>query len=185
MKQVDQTIQKFRLPKVGQIGIVVRNMGAVLPQYARLLNVNPWFRSKTVEQEVTYRGKKISMDLDLLLGYSGRMEVELIGVGSEEENIYTEVLRKGGGLHHLGFFVSDFDRRMLTLKNTGVKVLQQGRIATGGGSITQYAYLNTVEQCGVILELIESKLKGRIPVPHTKFMMGIGSLTGDVEKLRF
>ncbi len=38
-------------------------------------------------------------------------------------------------------------------------------------------------QCGIITELIETKLKG-IYVPQNRFMMYIGLVTGDVEKLR-
>lgn len=185
MQSLNSTIEKFRLPRVGQIGIVLQDLEEMLPQYSLLLNLRPWFRSKTKEQEVYYRGKKIDIRLDLRLAFSGSIEIEVIGANSNEENVYTDVLNKGGGLHHLGFFVNDFDKRLQKFKSAGYEVLQQGQFLTYGGSITKFAYLDTIEQCGVILELIESKIGGRIPVPHTKFMMGIGSLTGDVEKLKF
>ncbi|MFZ2632787.1 MAG: hypothetical protein WA081_04945 [Desulfosalsimonadaceae bacterium] len=50
--------------------------------------------------------------------------------------------------------------------------------------MTKYAYLDTVAQCGIITELIETKLMG-IHVPQNSLMMYIGLVTGDVEMLRF
>lgn len=119
----------------------------------------------------------------MLFAYSGKVQIELIGVMSKEESVYSEVINKGGGLHHLGFFVSDFDQRISSLKEAGVEVIQQGYINTAGGTTSKFAYLDTVERCGINIELIETKLKGRFSVPQTKFMMQIGTLTGDVEKI--
>jgi catechol 2,3-dioxygenase-like lactoylglutathione lyase family enzyme len=179
---VDQAIKKFDLPKVGQIGIVARDLESMVQQYAKLLDLNPWFRMKAKEQDVYFRGEKINMELDLIFAYSGGVQIELISLKSEEENIFSEVWHKGGGLHHLGFFVSDLDRKVSTFKAAGIEVLQHGRIKTSGGTVSKYAYLDTAHQCGTFLELIESRLKGRLPLPQTKLMMRIGSLTGDVEK---
>ena len=46
--------------------------------------------------------------------------------------------------------------------------------------MTKYAYMDTVSTCGVISEIIESKLV-RIPVFHNNFMMHVARLTGDID----
>lgn len=95
------------------------------------------------------------------------------------------MLRKnGGGIHHLGAVVWDFDGKLAKVREAGIHVLQSGTITTKGAAVTKYAYLDTVAQCGIITELIETKLMG-IHVPQNSLMMYIGLVTGDVEMLRF
>jgi hypothetical protein len=62
-------------------------------------------------------------------------------------------------------------------------VIQSGVIKTVGGAVTKYAYMDTVSTCGIISEIIESKLIG-IPVFHNNFMMHVGRLTGDIDLIR-
>ena len=69
------------------------------------------------------------------------------------------------------------------MKDAGVTVLQSGSIATKGGAVTRFAYLDTREQCGFISELIETTLLG-LPMPHSKLIMDIGCITGDVERMK-
>ena len=177
-------IEGMNFPKMNQIGIVVKNIPESASYYSKLLGIGPWFRSNTVKHEVVFRDKPISLDLDLVIAFQGGMEYELIEVKDGDECIYPEILRKnGGGLHHLGAVVSDFDGKLAKVREAGIGVIQSGTITTKGRAVTRYAYLDTVAQCGIITELIETKLMG-IHVPQNKLMMGIGRITGDVEMLR-
>jgi len=72
--------QGLSLPKIGQIGIVVNDMDTSIQHYSKLLNLGSWFRSKTIEHEILFRGRKIILELDLLFAYSGGIQVELIDV---------------------------------------------------------------------------------------------------------
>jgi hypothetical protein len=63
------------------------------------------------------------------------------------------------------------------------EVLQSGAITTKGSAITRYAYLDTIKQCSIISELIVTTLKG-LRMPHGKFIMEIGCITGDVERVQ-
>ena len=62
----------------------------------------------------------------------------------------------------------------------GIGVIQSGVIKTVGGAVTKHAYIDTVSTCGIISEIIESKLVG-IAVFHNNFMMHAGRLTGDID----
>jgi catechol 2,3-dioxygenase-like lactoylglutathione lyase family enzyme len=182
MPQVEmRSIKRLKLPKVNQIGILVKDIPEAVAYYTKLLNIGPWYRSNTVRNEAVYRGKPINIEVDIVLAFQGGVEIELIQVKSKEENVYSEMLaQSGSGIHHLGFTVSGYDKKLEEMKANGIEVLQSGVITTKGSAITRYAYLDTIRECGIISELIATTLKG-LPMPHCKLIMDIGRLTGDVE----
>lgn len=174
-----KNFKKLGLSRIGQVGIVVKDIARSMEYFSGLYNVGPWYRTKLAEEEMCYKGKKIDLKLDIVIAFTGKVEIELIQVISGEENIYSEILKKqGGGVHHLGFLVSGFDRKLEAVKEMGVKPLQWGTLRTAGGAVTRFAYLDTIDTCGVITEFIETKLFG-ISMPHSNLIMRIGSLTGD------
>jgi methylmalonyl-CoA/ethylmalonyl-CoA epimerase len=185
MKQPDiNSISRMKLPGLGQIGILVQNIPEAIVYYSKFLNIGPWYRSNTVMNESVYRGKPFKPDLDIVLAFNGGVEIELIEDKGNQENVYSDMLSKvGGGIHHIGFLVSNYDRKLEEMKANGVEVLQSGTITTKGSAITKYAYLDTVKQCGIVSELISTTLMG-IPMPHGRFIMEIGRLTGDVERVK-
>ncbi len=178
-----KNFKKLGLSRIGQVGIVVRDIARSMEYFSGLYNVGPWYRTKLAEEEMSYRGKKIDLKLDIVIAFTGKVEIELIQVISGEENIYSSILEKqGGGVHHLGFLVSGFDRKLEAVKAMGVRPLQWGTLRTAGGAVTRFAYLDTIDTCGVITEFIETKLFG-ISMPHSNLIMRIGSLTGDCTRI--
>ena len=178
------TIDRMKLPRVNQIGILVEDIPAAVAWYSKILNIAPWYRSNTVRHETVYRGGAISIDADIVLAFSGGVEIELIQVRGGDECVYTDMLGKSGcGIHHIGYVVTGYDRKLAAMRAAGIEVIQSGVITTKGSAVTRYAYLDTIGRCGVISELIDTKLKG-IPMPHARFIMDIGCITGDVERIR-
>ena len=174
---------QMNLPRLNQVGILVKDMSEAIACYSRLLNVKPWYRSNTVSHEALYRGKPVSTDTEIALAFQGATEIELIQVKHHEDCVYSDLLAKsGGGLHHVGFIVSGYDEKLARMKANGIDVLQSGVITTKGSAVTRYAYLDTVKECGIISELIETRLIG-LRMPHSRIMMEIGCLTGDVKRL--
>ena len=175
---------RMRLPNVNQIGILVPNISEAVAYYTKLFNIGHWYRSNTVKHEAIYRGKPVNTEVNIVLAFQGAMEIELIQVKHEDECVYSDLLRKsGGGIHHLGFTVSGYDKKLDQMKRNGIEVLQSGVITTKGSAITRYAYLDTIKQCGIISELIVTTLKG-FRMPHGKLIMDIGCITGDVERVK-
>jgi methylmalonyl-CoA/ethylmalonyl-CoA epimerase len=185
MKQPDiRSLISMKLPNVGQVGILVQDIPEAVAYYTKLLNIGPWYRSNTIKHEAIYRGKPIKPDLDIAIAFQDGVEIELIQVKGNEEIVYSDMLRKcGGGIHHIGFLVSGYDKKIADMKANGVEVIQSGVITTKGSAITRYAYLDTVRQCGIISELISTTLKV-FPMPHSKLIMDIGCITGDVERVK-
>jgi hypothetical protein len=123
------------------------------------------------------------MEVDMVFAYSRKLMLELVEVKSGNSNIYSEHLeRHGEGLHHLGFEVSDFDRKMKLASELEIPVIQSGLVKSKGGAISKMAYLDTTAQLGYPIELMESRIMG-VPVGKSRFMMRVGCLLGDVSKV--
>ena len=75
-----------------------------------------------------------------------------------------------------------FTAKLKIVEQLRLEILFEGQFKTAGGGSVRFAYLDTRQQCGIILELINIKLYG-INVPQTEFMMNVGRLTGDVLKM--
>jgi len=171
--------------RIDQLGIVVHDADKTMRRYAETLGMRLWYRANSsAPTEVLSRGKKMTLDIDIYLGYLGRVQVELIESRAGSGGIYAEHLAaRGEGIHHVGFFVSNLDKKLVALGKTGIVPIQSGEIRSRGGAVTRYAYYETGGQGSIVAEFIETKLAG-IPVGMSRFMMKIGSLTGDAEKIR-
>jgi len=168
---------------MGQLGIVVKSIDRSLPYYSKVLNIKPWYRAEIEETEIFYKEKPIDVELDLAVGYSGALQFELIEVGKGDRNIYTDLIEKQGeGLHHLGFVVSEFDKGVETLRKYGFQRLQHGTLKTKGKAITRFAYFDSIEHCGYIIELIQTTLLG-ISVGQSRFLMKLGKVLGDINTI--
>jgi hypothetical protein len=179
-KTAIENINTFTPSKVGQIGMVVRDAKRSAENFSKLYNIKPWFKAKFAEKETFYRGEQIDFDAEILIGFCGGVEIELIQVNNDVETIYSDILKKqDGGIHHIGFFISGYDSKLAAIKTLGVEPLQWGTLKTTGGAVTRYVYFDTVKTCGTITEYIETKFLG-LSIPHTQFMVKISALTGDV-----
>lgn len=176
-------ITPLNLKAVNQLGIIVKNIDRSLINYRKLMNIRSWYRAQIIQEDIYYKNRRIDLKLDVAVGYSGRLQLELIEVLQGEENIYTELINnRGEGLHHIGFMVSNIQKKTEALKKSGLIPVQHGFIKTKGRAEIRFAYFDTVKICGYILELIETKLFG-INVGQSHFMIRVGRLMGDVETL--
>jgi methylmalonyl-CoA/ethylmalonyl-CoA epimerase len=173
---------------VRQIGIVVRSVPQTVEFYAKRLGIGPWFRPRLSAKEHFIGGERPAhFDLDLAIAFAGPVQYELIEHTGGDRNIYCDHLEQyGEGIHHLGFYVNDFDKRLAAYRNAGIGVLQAGTLTSGGsagGSVTRYAYLDTRMIGGVVMELIETRFLG-VNINMSRFWFELGSFMGDAEKIR-
>lgn len=178
----------LKLPKLGQLGIVVKDIEKTAKFYSDTFGLGPWFRAGLSDEEHNLGGKKrVDFDVDIVMAFSGKIQFELIRHIKGDRNIYLDYLEKcGEGIHHIGFYVSDFDRRLEAVEKMGIGVLQSGIIKSvgkAGGSVTKYAYLDTVKVGGIIFELIQTKFVG-VNIKMSRLWFELGNITGDLEKLK-
>jgi catechol 2,3-dioxygenase-like lactoylglutathione lyase family enzyme len=175
--------KNLKLPPISQIGIVVADLRKGVNYYRNLLTIKKWYRPKIIRCQYFYKGKQIDQQLDIAVGYSGKIQVELIQVSGTDENVYSAVLgREGHGLHHLGVTVKNLQKKMKAMEDAGLRPLQTGMLAFGRGGVTKFAYMDTMGQAGFILELIETRAFG-INLGMQQWLVSLGRFTGDTEAI--
>ena len=182
--EIDRFLQEssLDLPGVGQLGFIVHDIQASLPRISSAFNLKTWYQPQYIEKQFKIEDQPIELDFDLVVAYSGKLQVELIEEKSQRARIYHDHLENyGEGLHHLGFFVSDIDTKLKITKQIGLNILLESEFKTAGGGHVRFVYLDTRKICGVIVELANIKLYG-INVPQTELMMNVGRFTGEVLK---
>jgi len=160
----DDVRQQLQLPGVGQIGVVVEDIDRTMSFYQSVFGLGPWDIREVGAPNVWDRGQEKQIKARLAFATLGQVEVELIQI-LEGDSFHLEFLRKHGeGIHHLGFFVRDFQAKLEQAKAMGFEILQADPYGQA------YAYLDTRQPGGIIFELIAplgdqniSMLRGQMP----------------------
>ena len=133
-----------KLPAVGQVGIVVKDLDKIIEYYSSTFGIGPWRVIEVDRPEVMLRGQKYPYRARYAFANLGPVELELIEVISGR-SIHSEFLEEGReGLHHLGFFLAREEKERIL-----AKLSDQGINVTWGSG-----YLDTERMGGVIFELI-------------------------------
>ena len=151
--------EQLHVPRLFQIGIYVKDMDASIAQYEEVFGIGPWLVMEGETESCTDRGCEATVAGRMGMGYSGKVQFELIQITSGP-NLYLDTL--GGldeGLHHLGFEVDNLEERLRACRDAGIDILQRGTLKQLGMTI-DYAYLDTLEEVGVILEFIQTRFLG-------------------------
>jgi methylmalonyl-CoA/ethylmalonyl-CoA epimerase len=153
------------LGRVGQIGIVVRDIRASIEAYWRTLGIGPWkvyTNGPPPLRNVTYYGRPASYRVRVALAHTETGVVELIQY-LEGDSIHRDFLATHGeGVEHLGIYVPNLDEALAPYRSQGLTVLQSadGLGMSGDG---RYVYLDTRSSMGTILELIQTPTQRATP----------------------
>ena len=141
---------------INQLGYVVKNSSDTATKYQNLFDTNP---PVILEAEVTdvregLDGKAVPpYKIRFAFVTLGELQLEFIQVLEGTPTLYTNFLKKSGeGLHHIGVNVPDLKSVVDIASSIGFSVLWSGQIYS-----VPFAYLDTQDQLGTILELIEMR----------------------------
>ncbi len=153
---------------IGQAALIVRDLDRAMITWVGL-GIGPWrvytFSSAQLES-MTLRGREQPQVVRLALCSAGSMTYEVIEP-RQGPSIYEEhLVRRGEGLHHLGYYVDDFDAAVAAMEERGYAVLQAGR-GFGVDGDGAYAYFDTERDFGCVLEAIVGPR--RMPEPERVF----------------
>ena len=85
----------------------------------------------------------------------GESTLELVSPTEPASPVAKFIEAKGEGIHHIALEVEDIESALLTLKERGVRLIDETpRIGAGGHKI---AFLHPKSNCGVLIELVEPK----------------------------
>lgn len=159
----------FKLGKVHQIGLAVPDAVAT----AERLTYSGLGHFLIAEDDLDYwiegREKKFFHG-KMALGYFGGYEIELLE-GGKGSTFYSRKFREDGkiALHHLGFLTQSIDERIAEMNVSGIRIAVRGRIKLYPLTI-DFAYMDSEQEVGVIVEFIEHRLFG-IPIKPAKSLI--------------
>jgi methylmalonyl-CoA/ethylmalonyl-CoA epimerase len=108
------------------------------------------FTKFRMDEPWTLRGEPVSCAFDLGFARSGNLQIELMQplgeVGVQAEFLATH----GPSPHHWGVLVGDLDASLGAAANDGFPAVMHGQFAS-----VRLAFVDTVEDLGIYLELIE------------------------------
>lgn len=151
---------KLDMPKVLQVGIVVRDLDKALDFYTKVLGWGPFDLCEVDQSHMRsayYGGEQ----------YSGKLRIALTPWGSEPQieliqplsgdNVYTRHLREHGeGLHHLfAGLVEDLDVLLPELEQQGIRTIMFGKVPEFGA---RAAYVVGERTGNIILEFGDQKI---------------------------
>ncbi len=147
---------------IAQTAIVVEDLERTVEKYWEVFGVGPWHfytYEKPLVKEMSYQGKPADYAMRIALSYFGPSRIELIEA-KRGDSVYADFVREHGyGVQHLGLLVDDMQAAIALAEAAGYAVVQDGS-GFGLDGDGHYAYLDTAEDLGVMLELIE-RPKGR------------------------
>jgi len=128
------------MQKIEHIGIAVKSIDAYIKMYEQLLDT-PCYKLETVETE----GVKTAFFR------VGPNKIELLEATKPDSPIAKFIEKKGEGIHHIAYAVSNVREEMERLKNLGFEVL--GAEPKNGADGKEIIFLHPKSAGGVLVEL--------------------------------
>jgi catechol 2,3-dioxygenase-like lactoylglutathione lyase family enzyme len=149
---------------VGQVALVVKDLDETVKRYNDVFGIGPWHfytYEKPLVKKMSYNGEPADYGMRIALSYFGTSRVELIEV-KHGPSVYQDFVDKHGyGIQHLGFRVEDMQSAIRQAEEAGYRMIQDGS-GFGPDGDGHYAYLDTEEDFGFVIELIQAP-KRRFP----------------------
>ena len=143
------------LNTVRQLGYVVSDMDAAINYWVNTMGAGPFFFIKHCalkNQQLRGQPAAVDVDVDIALGNSGDVQIELIFQRNETPSVYNETAASGHvGLHHFGLMPNDYDKAKKHYTDQGFDVAFQ---ATVSGA--ELIYFDTRNAIGHYTELWET-----------------------------
>jgi hypothetical protein len=140
------------LETVRQLGYVVNDLNTAVEYWVQVLSAGPFFLIKhcALEDQI-FRGQPTNVDVDIALGNSGDVQIELIFQHGDAPSVYNESTASGHvGLHHIGLMPMDYQRTRAHYTDLGYKPAFQASV-----SGTELVYFDTRSAIGHYTELWE------------------------------
>lgn len=129
------------LEKIDHIGIAVRDWDAAMARYVALTGAPP----QHIEEVPAQKVKVAIFDV-------GESRVELLVPTADDSPIAKFLDKRGEGMHHICFKVSDLDHALQRLRNEGMEILPNAGAGAEGNCV---AFLHPKSAAGVLIELVE------------------------------
>lgn len=141
--------------KIEHVGIAVRDLETSTAVYEQLLGVLS-YKTETVESEgVVTKFYQV-----------GESKIELLQAMSEQSPIHTFIEKRGEGMHHIAFAVTDIRREMSRLKQLGFQLLSEEPKRGADNKLICFVHPRSAN--GVLIELCEDIGPAGVEIGNTK-----------------
>ena len=130
--------------KIEHIGIAVMDLKQSIPLFEKLLN-GPCYKTEDVESE----------KVRTAFFRAGESKIELLESMNPEGVIAKYIDKKGEGMHHIAFEVSDIRAEMARLRSEGFTLLQDE--PKTGADNKWVCFVHPKDCNGVLIELCQEK----------------------------
>ena len=152
---------KAKVKAITKIGIVVKNLEAVMESYWNLLGIGPWEVCEVVPptlHDITYYGKPGNYTMRVAFARVGPIQIELLQRVSGD-NLHRDLIwEQGEGIHHIGFLADDINETTQIMEKAGFPTVMSGKLFNGS-----FAYYDTGEPLKTIWEAFQPP-KARLPL---------------------
>lgn len=144
---------KHGLPAIYQLGLVVPDVEEAAA-YLEAQGIGPFFIASGAPVFWHERGRELHVQGKMGLGYYQGLELELLEP-TQGSDFYRQSLHPEGKiiLQHLGFLVPDVDTWAKKLVAVRYPVWVRGQLRIGPVKV-DFAYMDTVDEAGIIIEFI-------------------------------
>jgi len=133
---------------IEHIGIAVKNLDESISLFEKLLNTN-CYKTEFVESE----------DVETAFFKTGINKIELVQSKSPDGIINKFIDKRGEGIHHIAFAVTDIEAEMARLVNEGFELLTPQ--PKQGADNKLVAFLHPKKTNGVLIELCQERTDDR------------------------
>ncbi len=149
---MESRVDPITLPQQLHIGVVVKDMDRTIQHLSTTFGIGPWdIKERRYPEEQVAVGKG-PFSYRVAFAALGPIELELIEV-LEGSTIHADFLNtRGEGIHHIGFRVSDLQKKVTALQQQGIGVLQSAFRPE-----SRYVYMDPTELGGIMFEFVERK----------------------------
>ena len=130
------------LDRIDHVGVAVEDLEAAISLYSDSLGM-PLAHRETVDEQ----------GVEAVLLDVGEGHIELLRPLGEDTPVGKFVAKKGSGMHHVAYAVSDIEATLASLKDAGIELIdEQPRI---GIRESRVAFLHPRSTGGVLTEIVE------------------------------
>lgn len=129
--------------RIEHIGIAVSDIASAEILYSKILNSKPYKREQVDSQAVITSFFKV-----------GDNKIELLQATSSDSAIAKYIAKRGEGMHHIAYLVSDISHEMKRLSEAGFLLLDNEPIV--GADNMLVAFLHPKSTGGTLIELCQS-----------------------------
>ena len=133
------------MKKIEHIGIAVKDLKAANNLYSKLLNTSPYKMEEVVSENVNTSFFQV-----------GESKIELVEGTSPDSPISKFIEKRGEGVHHIAFEVSDIEKEIARLTKEGFQMIHEK--PKDGADNKLIAFLHPKSSNGVLIELCQEKV---------------------------